>query len=653
MKTPIFTFLLFFLCAPSLKAQLKNFEVSEMPRPDVPIVQANLKFPDDALIIVYSSFDNLSFRSSIVAVDKQYYNAQANRYEILVKPIKQMIFISASDFMEQKLGTINPKPKEDYYYKVEEQKTELVNQTAPGTLTINSNPSGANISLNGISITNKTPFTGELNPGSTRVQLSKTKYQTFDTLISVRSSINELLAVNLMPTTLWLNIKSNPASAQVELDGIDIGKTPLSKELDLSDKSKQGERFLKLSYPDYDDLNQTIQLYPSKDPMSINVDLKKTLGDYRIESIPDGAQVFIDGDYKGQTPLQGTLPIGSYSVELKMEEYLPSLNKQLIVNVNEIAKLSFELKLINQYTDSNNSSISKNGLVQVTGEEKKTIKKYLELGVSNSNLNFDSNGKKSQLIKVFTNESSYSVPAIFLPYWCSVVTYDDYFIVTASANLNNTNRKDWFKVIAGNEEVKINVEQSAGSSSISKENLRTSSNNEESKSPKQTTKCFNCPKTDDEWGVTFGVVPNSIEDAIVGSTEIGIKHEQLFKYGFGLNTGINFEGYSPNVFDKQIFKDGFNLYGVNLPFQLEYRLNFSKWFNVYAFGGYGYNSIFNYNFKENSSQLTYETGAGFRVNHLQFSIGSSSKAMNISDNQNLSQYNNSNQRIKFFASYMF
>jgi uncharacterized protein (TIGR02145 family) len=375
MKTPIFTFLLFFLCALSLKAQLKEFEISEMPRPDVSTVQANTAFPEDALIIVYSSFDNLSFRSSVGAVDKQYYNARANRYEILVKPLKQMIFISASEFMEQKLATFNPKPKEDFYFKVEEKKTTLKKQTIPGKLTINTIPTGANISLNGIPVATKTPFIGNLNPGPTSIQLSKTKYQTFDTLLNIESSINEVLTINLIPSTLWLNIKSNPTSAKVELDGKIIGETPFSKELDLSDKSKQGERLLKLTLTDYAPVNQTIQLYPSIDPLAINIDMKKLEGAYKIESIPEGADVFIDGEYKGHTPLQGTLPIGTYSVQLKMEDYSPSSKKQIVVNAQSTANLKENLIPKKQTIENLGGEFEEGELVKdASGNSYKTMK---------------------------------------------------------------------------------------------------------------------------------------------------------------------------------------------------------------------------------------------------------------------------------------
>jgi uncharacterized protein (TIGR02145 family) len=375
MKISSVFLILFFHYASSLKAQLKEFEISEMPRPDVSIVQANTSFPEDALIIVYSSLDDLSFRSSMGAIDKQNYNSITSRYELLIKPIKQMLFVVKPGFLELKLNTLNPNAKDVIYFKVEEKTTALFNQFEPGKITINSNPSGANISLNGIPVETKTPFTGELNPGRTRIQLSKTKYQTFDTLMNIESSINEVLAINLKPSTLWLNITSNPTTAKVELDGVNIGTTPLSKELDLSDKSKQGPRLLKLTLRDYVQQTQTIQVYPSKDPLKVSMDLKKLEGTFLIESDPSGVEVFIDGVYFGQTPLQGSMPIGKYSVELKMEECIPSAPKQIIVNEKTQAKLNVKMQFRHKDADSIHTVIADSGLVQdASGNSYKIIK---------------------------------------------------------------------------------------------------------------------------------------------------------------------------------------------------------------------------------------------------------------------------------------
>jgi uncharacterized protein (TIGR02145 family) len=330
------------------KAQLKEFEITSLPKPEISLVQANTEFGEDALIIIYSSLTNLNFRSSMGMIDKQSYNPQSNRYEILVRPIKQILLVYSNGFMEGTISSINPNSKDVFYFKVEDKKTALLNQTITGKLTINSIPSGANISLNAIPVATKTPFTGELNPGPTRIQLSKSRFLTFDTVMNIQSSINDELTIKLKPSTLWLNIKSNPSSAQVELDGVNIGTTPLSKELDLTDNSNWGSRFLKLTLPEYAEQRQTIQVYPSKDPLKVSVDLIKLEAPFLIESTPNGADVFIDGVYSGQTPLQGTLPFGKYSVELKLEEYMPTSQKQIIVNAGTTANLMVDLILKKQ-----------------------------------------------------------------------------------------------------------------------------------------------------------------------------------------------------------------------------------------------------------------------------------------------------------------
>ena len=161
----------------TLKAQLREFAIAEMPRPEVAVVQANAQFPDDALVLVYAAIEGLEFRSSLGAIDKQTYNASASRYELLMKPVKQMLFAAKAGFIEAKITTLNPNPKDVYYFRVEEKKEEPIPDALPGKLSINSEPSGADIYLNGFKVADKTPFTFELNSGTTKIKLKKKKFE--------------------------------------------------------------------------------------------------------------------------------------------------------------------------------------------------------------------------------------------------------------------------------------------------------------------------------------------------------------------------------------------------------------------------------------------------------------------------------------------
>jgi hypothetical protein len=323
-------------------AQLKEFEVIEMERPDVSVVQGNTQWPDDALLLVYSSLKDLNFRSSLGAIDKVSYNTQLNRYEVLFKSQKQILLVYASNFIQHKIETFNPNPKDVFYYKVEEKKHEIVS-IEPGTLEIFTEPIGAVVFVNGNEMVQKTPFTGQHSPGMIPVKLQKAKHETIDTTVAVRSGEPTFLNVQMKPTTLWVNISSTPSGASVTLDGTSLGTTPASFEMDLTDKTKRGSKQLQLTLSDYESISTTIELWPSSAPQDLNYLLSKEKGNFSITSTPEGAQVFIGGKYRGTTPLQGSMEVGKYDVKLKLDGYM--LPKQSMeVKTSSPSKLDFAMR---------------------------------------------------------------------------------------------------------------------------------------------------------------------------------------------------------------------------------------------------------------------------------------------------------------------
>src|SRR5690349_19056209 len=111
-------------------AQLRELLVSEMQKQGANVVQANVEFTDNAIVFVYSMLDNLTFRSSMAAINKSTYNRSSNRYELLVNPVKQIIFAGATGFVEIPIGTINPKAKDVLYFKIEEKLEEQLGKAS-------------------------------------------------------------------------------------------------------------------------------------------------------------------------------------------------------------------------------------------------------------------------------------------------------------------------------------------------------------------------------------------------------------------------------------------------------------------------------------------------------------------------------------------
>jgi hypothetical protein len=91
-------------------------------------------------------------------------------------------------------------------------------------------------------------------------------------------------------------------------------------------------------------------------------------------------------------------------------------------------------------------------------------KQEITLSVSNDNISFTSGTGNSGSISVQTNASEFSISQV--PSWCSVKTYSGYFTVSCTSNLSTQSRSDWFKVKAGNKEIKINVTQAGSINSI-------------------------------------------------------------------------------------------------------------------------------------------------------------------------------------------
>ncbi len=264
----------------------------------------------------------------------------------------------------------------------------------------------------------------------------------------------------------------------------------------------------------------------------------------------------------------------------------------------------------------------------------------ITLDVSNQNISFPSGGG-NKTIYVNTNARYFQI--FYLPSWCKVENkYQNSFSLVCYDNTTESSRSDWFKILAGEREVRVYVSQ-AGI-------VNSSTQKKQKNTLKKVRGCFNCPKANYTWGITAGYVQKSFgyKDGI----QLGLRIDPLFRYGFGLNMGVIFEGYTQNSFslNEEII---FEQFALNIPFHLEYRLNFSKWFNVFAYGGAGINFVTDSSSEGSSWPTTIEYGGGLRINHLQFNIGKSLYWGNLKNVHDFRTPRESYQDLIFSVSYMF
>lgn len=138
-----------------------------------------------------------------------------------------------------------------------------------------------------------------------------------------------------------LEIYSTPSEAKVYINGEYKGVTPLSLKLEL------GTYTIKLTKKDYEDYTTTVTL-STGETKSISATLKPTYGYLTIDSSPSGAEVYVDGNYAGTTPLESyKLSPGGYEVKIIKEGY-EEYSETVSIIAGETTTLSASLTPIPQ-----------------------------------------------------------------------------------------------------------------------------------------------------------------------------------------------------------------------------------------------------------------------------------------------------------------
>lgn len=130
------------------------------------------------------------------------------------------------------------------------------------------------------------------------------------------------LDVELEPNFGWITVITNPEGADVFVDGKKVGVTPYVFE-----KIKRGNHKIEVKKERYATYVQmvTIQVGEQNDDLA-NVTLEVedvAYGKLSLYATPDGADITIDGVFKGKTPQTLELPIGKHEVELSFPGYNP------------------------------------------------------------------------------------------------------------------------------------------------------------------------------------------------------------------------------------------------------------------------------------------------------------------------------------------
>ena len=221
-----------------------------------------------------------------------------------------------------------------------EEKSLTANlQIKAGFLTINSNPSGGTVFLDGEE-TGITPADLKgVKFGAHRIEIKMDGYKTWSESVDVSDDKGNKLTAILQMLTGAFNIKSEPPNAMIIIDGKEVASTPA----DIGDL-KPGKHHVELKKEGYETWSESIEVNAGKDT-HITAALQQLIGSINIKSEPSQAIVIVDGKEVGNAPANVTdLTPGKYLVEVKMDGY-ETWSKNVEIEMGMDVNLTTTLKL--------------------------------------------------------------------------------------------------------------------------------------------------------------------------------------------------------------------------------------------------------------------------------------------------------------------
>jgi eukaryotic-like serine/threonine-protein kinase len=198
-------------------------------------------------------------------------------------------------------------------------RIELKPLQQQASLLVETSPAGAEVYLDGIS-KGKSPLKSDLPLGKHAVRISLPGYAAWDGEVQAEEAREYPLRVLLKAAAQLakVSVGSTPPGAEVAVDGAPIGSTPIAMELPL------GKHAIRLSLPGYEPWDDTIQLDAVKEyPLQINLKSAPNLAVLKVESVPSGAAVMVDGETKAKTPAHLMLSLGEHSIRLSLQDHQP------------------------------------------------------------------------------------------------------------------------------------------------------------------------------------------------------------------------------------------------------------------------------------------------------------------------------------------
>jgi len=234
-------------------------------------------------------------------------------------------------------------------FKMSEKGVDLI--PLYGKLEIKSTPEKADVHIGGEKLGSTPLMVDMVEKGMLLVEVKKDGFRSWKEAVDIAPGKIAEVTVELMPIFGSLYITSSPSDADVYVSGKKSGRTPIKL-----DEIQNGEIVVEVRKECYEPSKKTIEVSAGQERKS-QFDLKSVCGSFSINSIPLGADWYLDDRLMGRTPGDsGMLKTGVYKIKVKKDNYsdweveidVHSEEKQsVIASLEEIVSVSE-----NSYRDS-------------------------------------------------------------------------------------------------------------------------------------------------------------------------------------------------------------------------------------------------------------------------------------------------------------
>ena len=184
-------------------------------------------------------------------------------------------------------------------------------------VTLASQPTAATIKVDG-QVRGTTPATLDLLTGSHQLEIKKEGFEPWrKEVVAVAEQAQEFPQIQLKKAKGIVALKTEPVGVSVTVDGNFVGQTPLKIQLTPDQKHK-----VSLFKAGYKTVVRKVEVGAAKE-RSLAVNLPIDYGRIALVGLPEGAQLFIDGNLKKNAPEEIQLTAVAHQIEVTKNGFLP------------------------------------------------------------------------------------------------------------------------------------------------------------------------------------------------------------------------------------------------------------------------------------------------------------------------------------------